>query len=137
MTSDPLKTKANIFSLLGEAMAYLTLGTVCLLVTWMLTSDAVIPDYAYLALSVCIATGFGPMAWQFIGKGQNGDELSILLTMGFRFSVLLSALAISAATKWQHNNSFGSCLMGYYFPFLLLQSALLIRNQSIQHPPQS
>ena len=95
------------------------------------------PDYAILALSACLATGFGPLAWRFVGNAKVQDELSILLTVGFRFSVLLGALAISAATKWQHNNSFGSCLMGYYFPFLLLQSALLIRNQSIQHPPQS
>ena len=137
MTSDHLKTKSNIVSLLVEAMAYFTLGSICLLVTRLLTSDGVIPDYAYLALTACLATGFGPLAWQLIGKAQDSDELSILLTMGFRFSVLLGALAISAATKWQHNNSFSSCLMGYYFPFLLLQSALLIRNQPIQHPPQS
>ena len=137
MTNDPLKTRANIVSLLVEAIAYLSLGSVCLLITWLLNSDGVIPDYAYLALSACLATGFGPLAWQLFGKAQERDELSILLTMGFRFSVLLGALAISAATKWQHNNSFGSCLMGYYFPFLLLQSALLIRNQTIQHPPQS
>ncbi len=137
MTNDHLKIKANILSLLQEAMAYFALGFVCLVVTWMLTSDGVIPGYAYLALSACLATGFGPLVWQLTGKAQARDELSILLTMGFRFSVLLGALAISAATKWQHNNSFGSCLMGYYFPFLLLQSALLIRNQTIQHPPQS
>ena len=136
MTNDS-KTKLNILSLLSEAVAYGSLGCVCLLVTWVLTSDGVIPGYAYLALSACLATGIGPLAWQLTGKTQDRDELSILLTMGFRFSVLLGALAISAATKWQHNNSFGSCLMGYYFPFLLLQSALLIRNQSIQHPPQS
>jgi len=137
MTNNQPNARAHMRPLLREATAYFALGCLCLCVSWFFTSDGVVPDYAILALSACLATGFGPLAWRFVGNAKVQDELSILLTVGFRFSVLLGALAISAATKWQHNNSFGSCLMGYYFPFLLLQSALLIRNQSIQHPPQS
>jgi hypothetical protein len=129
--------RATILFLFSEAMAYFALGFGCLLVTWFFVPAGVIPDYALLALTACLASSLGPLAWQLVGQAKVQDEISIMVTMGFRFSVLLSALAISAATKWQHNNSFGSCLMGYYFPFLLLQSALLVRNQSIQHPPQS
>ena len=136
-SSNPLSRRATILAVLQEAMAYLTLGALCLVVTWVLSRDGVVPGYAFLALSACLATGLVPLVFKIVGETKVQDELSILVTMGFRFLVLLGALAISAATKWQHNNSFGSCLMGYYFPFLLLQSALLIRNQPIQHPPQS
>ncbi|MCY2984933.1 MAG: hypothetical protein NTY15_15020 [Planctomycetota bacterium] len=92
MTKDHLKIKSKILLLIPEAMSYCALGGVCLLVTWMLTLDGAIPDYAYLALSVCLATGLGPLAWQLSGKALVRDELSILLTMGFRVSVLLGSI---------------------------------------------
>ena len=108
MTSNQLNARSHIRLLLLEATAYLALGCLCLFVTWFLTPDGVVKGYAILAVSACLASGFGPLAWQLLGKAKVQDEFSILLTMGFRFSVLLGALAISAATKWQHNNSFGS-----------------------------
>jgi len=120
-----------------ELAAYCALAVACWGATWFLIGRGAFEEYSTLALAVCLSSCVGSVAWQFGNNNIAQSDLSILLTMGFRFSVLLGALAISTATKWQHHNSFCNCLLGYYFPFLLLQSALLIRNQSFQHPPQS
>ncbi len=120
-----------------ELAAYCALAAACWGATWFLIGGGAFEEYSILALAVCLSSCVGSVAWQFGTKNVAQTDLSILLTMGFRFSVLLGALAISTATKWQHHNSFCNCLLGYYFPFLLLQSALLIRNQSFSNPPQS
>ncbi len=120
-----------------EFVAYFALAVACWGATWILIGNGAFEDYSILALSVCLSSCVVPVVWQFGSKNIAQSDLSILLTMGVRFSVLLGALAISTATKWQHHNSFCNCLLGYYFPFLLLQSALLIRNQSFSNPPQS
>ena len=116
---------------------YSVLGTACWSLSWFFFPKAAFEGYALTAFGVSLASCLGPLLWPFGLKDAEQDSLSVFVIMGFRFSVLLAALAISTATKWQHHNSFCNCLLGYYFPFLILQSALLIRKQSLQHPPQS
>ena len=120
-----------------EIALYVILGAACWSLSWFFFPKAAFEGYSLTAFGVSLASCLGPLLWPFGLKDSEQDSLSIFVIMGFRFSVLLAALAISTATKWQHHNSFCNCLLGYYFPFLLLQSALLIRNQSLQHPPQS
>lgn len=120
-----------------EILAYGALALLCWATTWIIIGNGAVESYSLLALSVCLVSSIGPVIWQFGGAAVAQSDLSILLTVGFRFSLLLGALAISTATKWQHHNSFGNGLLGYYFPFLLLQSAFLIHQQSLSNPPQS
>jgi hypothetical protein len=120
-----------------EIALYVILGAVCWILSWLIFPDAAFEEYALIAFCVSLASCLAPLLWPYGFEAAEQDSLSIFVLMGFRFSVMLGALAISTATKWQHHNSFCNCLLGYYFPFLILQSALLIRNQSFQHPPQS
>lgn len=120
-----------------EILSYVALALLCWMTTWIIIGNGADESYSLLALSVCLVSSIGPVLWQFGDASVTQSDLSILLTVGFRFSMLLGALVISTATKWQHHNSFCNGLLGYYFPFLLLQSALLIRNQSLPNPPQS
>ena len=136
MASQSTKKKLSP-SPLVEAALYTALAVACWMTTWFFIGSGAIEDYALIALSVSLASCVGPLLWSAVSKPVAHDSLSIMVTMGFRFSLMLGALAISAATKWQHHNSFCNCLLGYYFPFLILQSALLIRNQSLPNPPQS
>jgi len=122
---------------LVEAAIYIAVAAACWMTTWFFIGNGAFEEYALIALFVSLASCVGPLLWSALSKPVAHDSLSIMVTMGFRFSLMLGALAISAATRWQHHNSFCNCLLGYYFPFLLLQSALLSRNQSFQHPPQS
>ena len=120
-----------------EVLSYVVLALLCWATTWLICGSDAFERYSLVALFVCLASSIGPVLWQIKDSALATSDISILLTIGFRFSLLLGAIAISTATKWQHHNSFCNCLLGYYFPFLLLQSAFLIRQQSIPNPPQT
>ena len=120
-----------------EVSSYVALALLCFALSWLICGTDSVERYSLVALLVCWVSSIGPVLWQIKVSTLATSDISILLTMGFRFSLLLGAVAISTATKWQHHNSFCNCLLGYYFPFLLLQSAFLIRQQSIPNPPQS
>jgi len=137
MTVNVTRRHSMLRARIVEIAIYVLLGLTCWLTSWFLIRDGAFEQYSLTALFVYLASCIAPLLWPSGGRGASQDSLSIMILMGFRFSILLGALSISAATRWQHHNSFCNCLLGYYFPFLILQSALLIRNQSIQHPPQS
>ena len=124
-------------SQITEILSYVALALICWGTTWQIRGNDAGELYSLVALGVCLAASLGPVCWRSRDSALATSDVSILLTIGFRFSLILGALAISTATKWQHHNSFCNSLMGYYFPFLLLQSAFLIRQQSIPNPPQS
>lgn len=46
----------------------------------------------------------------------------------WRVLVIVAAVVIVRATKWPNYNFFVACLMGCYFPFLVLESSLSIRQ---------
>ncbi len=120
-----------------EIFSYVGLALLCWAITWVIIGNRAVENFSLLALSVCLVSSVGPVVWHFGDMNAAQSDLSILFSVGFRFSLLLGALAISTATKWPHHNSFCNCLLGYYFPFLLLQSASLVRQQSFPNPPQS
>ena len=137
MTHGLTPKRLRLLEPIFEIAAYTALTFFCFGLTWLFWGSVAKEDYSLLALAVCFVSCVSPALWQIVQRWTGQPDLSVLLSMGFRFSMLLGAVGMSAATKWQHNNSFCNCLLGYYFPFLLLQSALLIRNQSFPHPPQS
>ncbi len=133
----PVRRIDLLFDSLLEIAAYLALAGFCFGVTWLFWGGTAIEPYVWLALMVCCISCLVPSLWQLGLRCLGQSDLSVALSMGFRVSILLGAVGLAAATKWQHNNSFCNSLLGYYFPFLILQSALLIRTQSFPHPPQS
>jgi len=137
MTEQPVSRRSTLRSHFFEIAAYSALAIGCFVAAWSLFGSVATDGFALAALLVCFIACVAPAMWQVGKRDAAQSDLSILFVMGFRFSILLMSVAFSTATKWQHNNSFCNCLLGYYFPFLLLQSALLIRNQSFSHPPQS
>ena len=137
MNELPVSRRTLRWRQLIEIAAYSFLAAVCYVVARFVLEVDLSDGTALAALLVCLASCLVPAIWQLGTLNVAQSDLSILIIMGSRFSILLGAAAFSTATKWQHHNSFCNCLLGYYFPFLLLQSALLIRNQSVSHPPQS
>ena len=120
-----------------ELAAYTFLSVFLFVVSWIALGWEAVSNYCFNALVVCFVSGVMPTLGLMRRRTLAHSESSILLIMGARVLLVLGALAVSAATKWPHHNSFCNCLLGYYFLFLLLQSALLIRNQSFPPPPQS
>ncbi len=137
MTDCPVSRRSRLRNQIFEIAAYSALAMICAVASWPFLGSDAVQNYAWVALIVCFGSCIGPCIWQIGSQDVLQSDFSILVTMGLRFSILLGAVAVSTATKWQQHNSFCNCLLGYYFPFLLLQSALLIRNQSFSHPPQS
>jgi hypothetical protein len=56
---------------------------------------------------------------------------STLLGTTWRISAIGGLAAIAAATKWPNTNLFCLCLVGYYFPFVTLESWLAIQNLTL------
>jgi hypothetical protein len=82
------------------------------------------------AVCLCALVSAAPMIWRRMTFGIKMPLASTLLTITVRSLVMVAALGIAAATKWSNGNSFAVSLLGCYFIFLTLESALSIRYYS-------
>jgi hypothetical protein len=81
---------------------------------------------AGIALSISIPTLLvsSSSAWSRLGAGGP------LLIVAWRLGSYLAVLLLSGATKWPGDNFFAQCLLGCYFPFLVLESGFSISKSS-------
>jgi len=87
------------------------------------------------ALGLCSTISAGPIFWRRSSFGNKMPVGSTLLSIALRMLLMIGALGLVAATKWSHANSFANSLLGCYFIFLTLESALSIRFYSTRTPP--
>lgn len=101
------------------------------IVGWHVVGDARDGIPAGLAaLGLCSSISAGPICWRRGVLGLKMPVASTLLTITLRMLLMMGALGWVAATKWSHRNSFAGSLLGCYFIFLILESALSIRHYS-------
>jgi hypothetical protein len=86
------------------------------------------------ALGLCSSISAGPIFWRRGSLGIKMPVASTLLSIALRMLLMIGALGLVAATKWSHANSFSNSLLGCYFIFLTLESALSIRFYSSRTP---
>lgn len=86
------------------------------------------------ALGLCSGLSAGPIYWRRSPLGVRNPVASTLLSITLRMLLMVGALGLVAATKWSHRNSFAGSLLGCYFIFLTLESALSIRHFSSRTP---
>jgi fumarate reductase subunit D len=86
------------------------------------------------ALALCALISAGPIFWRRGAFGNNMPVASTLLAITLRMLPMIGALGLVAATKWSYRNSFAGSLLGCYFIFLALESALSIRHFSSRTP---
>jgi hypothetical protein len=86
------------------------------------------------ALGLCSSVAAGPIYWRRGSFGLKMPVASTLLTITSRMLLMMGALGLVTATKWSHRNSFAGSLLGCYFIFLTLESALSIRHFSSRTP---
>lgn len=86
------------------------------------------------ALGLCCCVSAGPIYWRRGPLGARNPVASTLLSITLRMLLMIGALGLVAATKWSHRNSFAGSLLGCYFIFLTLESALSIRYFSSRTP---
>lgn len=71
-----------------------------------------------------------PLSLRYTRFGRENAAAMPILTVLWRFGVVAVAILGAAATKWPLDKSFAASLLGCYFPFVVLESALSIRNIS-------
>lgn len=77
-----------------------------------------------LAISIPSLLVSSSGAWSRLGAGGP------LLIVAWRLGSYLAVLLMTGATKWPGDNFFAHCLLGCYFPFLVLESGFSIWNSS-------
>ena len=128
-----MKLRTEIFATLAVAALCLAVGT------GLSLHDKQAGWWRWTCLSViiCLVASLPPIflrRWRLAGPSA---ALFPLLTVGWRSLVVLFPLVASAATKWPEHNSFSLCLLGCYFPFLLLESGLSIVYARLPSGPQA
>jgi hypothetical protein len=98
----------------------------------MNAGDGIPAGLAALALASSISAG--PILWRRGSFGIKMPVASTLLTIALRMLLLIGALGLVTATKWSYRNSFAGSLLGCYFIFLTLESALSISYYSSKTP---
>jgi hypothetical protein len=81
-----------------------------------------------MAIMVCNAATIPPV---LMSSGVRDPKLAttmVLFTTIWRLGTVVAVLIFWAATKWPHSEFAAKCLVGCYFPFLLLESWHSIRH---------
>jgi len=133
-TSPNLGQNIGFSRLVTDIVAVASLGLVCLFVGagfeyWFSKSKFPI-EWSDLLLSIfwmTLATVV-PLMVRHTDFAIKHASIMPILTVVWRFNVVATALLISAATKWPLDKSFAGCLLGCYFPFIILESALSVRH---------
>jgi hypothetical protein len=89
---------------------------------------------ATAAVLLCLAPVLPILLWRAVSRKKSQPWLGLLVSSG-RLLVAVAALGLAHATKWDHRIFFGECLLGCYFSFLVLESALLVSWAN--HPPRA
>jgi hypothetical protein len=77
-----------------------------------------------LAISIPSLLVSSSVNWSRLGAGGP------LLIVAWRLGSYLAVLMLVGATKWPGDNFFAQCLLGCYFPFLVLESGFSILRSS-------
>jgi hypothetical protein len=88
-----------------------------------------------LAVIACFLASIPPIVVRHTAFARKNHAAMPLATVGWRMGVLFVAIALSAATKWPLHILFCLSLLGCYFPFLVLESALSIRRIRLDSRP--
>lgn len=114
--------KSGILLFLAVAFACQLVGT--LVIQLFYFSKGTWP--LFLANCACLASSLPPYLLRFTRFAKQNSSAIPLISVGWRTGVLVCAILLSAATKWPLHFFYCFCLLGCYFPFLLLESALAI-----------
>jgi hypothetical protein len=84
--------------------------------------------YGLLAVWYCAAVTMGCLPWKHPLLSARLPLISVVIPMTWRITALAGIVLWASATKWPNLNLFSIQLVGYYFPFLALESWLAIQK---------
>jgi len=84
----------------------------------------------FIGLFLGILGAIVPLLSRYTRFARENAAAMPIMTVLWRSGVVAIAILVAAATKWPVDKSFAVCLLGCYFPFVILESGLSIRNIS-------
>jgi hypothetical protein len=127
------KLKSTARSLSVDVALYVLLGVLCVLIG---SNVYRMPDYAkgveIWSMAAVLSVGCGVVvSFMTISPAYRTLPIAIpMIAMFFRTGIYMGAVLYAGATKWSHQNYYTNCLLGCFFPFLVLESVLSIRRSS-------
>jgi hypothetical protein len=119
--------------ILGDTALYLALGAICVGVG---VSIYRLPDFEVSLqlwiMAAMISVGCGiVISFLTLSPAYNALPAAMpLIAMFFRSGIYMAVILYCGATKWSYQNFFTNCLLGCFFPYLILESVLSIRRSS-------
>jgi len=116
-----------------DVLLYFALATICVVVGSTIYQ---LPDFEIgleiwiVAAAISIACGI-VISFLTLSPAYRALPIAIpLIAMFLRTGIYFGAILYCGATKWSYQNFFTNCLLGCFFPFLVLESVLSIRRSS-------
>jgi hypothetical protein len=126
------KTESTKQFTLGSEILWVAGLTILLTpVAWVLPRWLGFDDqrgYGLLAVWYCAGVTLGCLPWKSRVLSRRLPIVSVLIPMTWRITALAGITLWASATKWPNLNLFSLQLVGYYFPYLALESWLAIRK---------
>lgn len=82
--------------------------------------------YQQIAIWYCVGVTITTLLWTTGAMAHRYPVFGALMNVNWRIGTIAGLALVVSATKWPQGNSMCLYLVGYYFPFVVLESALSI-----------
>ena len=115
---------AHALRLIGSTLALG--GVLSVLGFWYPIGPSRLATYQQIAIWYCAAVTLATLFWTTGGVAARFPVFATLTNVSWRIFTIAGFALVVSATKWPQGNSLCLYLVGYYFPFVVLESCLSI-----------
>lgn len=115
---------AHALRLLASTLALA--GLLSLVGYWYPLGESRLAMYQQIAIWYCAVVTLATLLWTTGGMAERFPVFATLMNVSWRIFTIAGFALVVSATKWPQGNSLCLYLVGYYFPFVVLESCLSI-----------
>jgi len=101
-------------------------GLLSLVGYWYPLGESRLAMYQQIAIWYCAVVTLATLLWTTGGMAERFPVFATLMNVSWRIFTIAGFALVVSATKWPQGNSLCLYLVGYYFPFVVLESCLSI-----------
>ena len=101
-------------------------GFLSLVGYWYPLGESRLAMYQQIAIWYCAIVTLATLLWTTGGMAERFPVFATLMNVSWRIFTIAGFALVVSATKWPQGNSLCLYLVGYYFPFVVLESFLSI-----------
>lgn len=101
-------------------------GLLSLVGYWYPLGESRLAMYQQIAIWYCSIVTLATLLWTTGGMAERFPVFATLMNVSWRIFTIAGFALVVSATKWPQGNSLCLYLVGYYFPFVVLESCLSI-----------